>query len=130
MKFIKLWLPVIFWCSLIFFLSHQPDLKSDLPQSWDLILRKLAHMVEFGLLAILAFRGLKGYGVRITRGLVFASVFSLIYAISDEYHQIFIQGRSGKLSDAGIDSIGIIIALLTIRYFYTKISKKAPSSSG
>ena len=83
-------------------------------------------MIEFGLLAILVFRGLRGHGVRITRGLVFASVFSLIYAISDEYHQIFILGRSGKLSDAGIDSIGIIIALLTIWYFYTKISKKAP----
>lgn len=134
MKFVKLWFPVVLWCGLIFFLSHQPDLKSDLPETWDFFLRKLAHMAEFGVLAFLAFRGIKGHGTRIVHGLVFALVFSLFYALSDEYHQTFIQGRSGSLIDVGIDSVGIIIAILTIWYFCAKISNKvggmAPSSSG
>lgn len=81
-------------------------------------------MAEFGLLVILAFRGIRGHGLKVSRGLVFASVFSLLYALSDEYHQTFIQGRSGSLIDVGIDNIGIIIAILTIWYFCTKISKR------
>ncbi len=131
MKFIKLWLPVILWCLFIFIISHQPDLRSDLPKVWDTIFRKLIHIVEFGALTILFFRALRGYGVIVARGLFFASVFSLLYAISDEYHQIFIQGRLGSPLDVGIDSIGIIVAALTIWYFCTKMFKsKAPSSSG
>lgn len=134
MKFVKLWLPVICWCSLIFFLSHQPDLKSDLPETWDFFFRKLAHMAEFGLLAVLFFKGIRGHGFKVDRGLIFTLVFSLLYAFSDEYHQTFIQGRSGSPIDVGIDSVGIIIAILTIWYFCTKISNKvggmAPSSSG
>lgn len=132
MKFVKLWLPVILWCFLIFFLSHQPDLKSDLPETWDFFLRKLAHMAEFGVLAVLVFKGIRGQGLKASGGLVFASVFSLFYAILDEYHQTFIGGRSGSPIDIGIDGIGIIIAVLTIWYFYAKVSKKdeAPSSSG
>jgi len=124
MKFIKYWLPVIGWCLFIFLISHQPDLKSDLPGAWDFFLRKLAHMAEFGLLAILFFRGLSGYGFRINHGLVFASVFSLLYAISDEYHQTFIQERIGSFIDVAIDSVGILIAGLTIWYFYGKIFKR------
>lgn len=134
MKFVKLWFPVVLWCGLIFFLSHQPDLKSDLPETWDFFLRKLAHMAEFGLLAVLFFKGLRGHNFKVSRGLIFTLIFSLLYAASDEYHQTFIGGRSGSPIDMGIDSIGIIIAVLTIWYFYAKISESgkgmAPSSSG
>ena len=37
----------------------------------------------------------------------YAFVFSVFYAATDEYHQTFIQGRSGSLRDVLIDSIGI-----------------------
>lgn len=34
---------------------------------------------------------------------------TLLYALSDEFHQVFVPGRSGSLWDAGIDLVGILI---------------------
>ena len=48
----KNWLLVFLWLGFISFLSHQPDLKSDLPGAWDFIFRKLAHFFEFAILIL------------------------------------------------------------------------------
>ena len=40
---------------------------------------------------------------------------SLIYAISDEFHQLFVPGRFASLRDVAIDMIGSTFAILTIR---------------
>jgi VanZ family protein len=37
-------------------------------------------------------------------------LFSIVYAISDEFHQLFVVGRTCSLSDVLIDSIGILLA--------------------
>ncbi|MBI5103954.1 MAG: hypothetical protein HZB46_03005 [Solirubrobacterales bacterium] len=49
--------PPLALMALIFFLSAQPDLSSGLG-SWDLVLRKLAHMTEYGVLFLLWWRAL------------------------------------------------------------------------
>jgi VanZ family protein len=36
--------------------------------------------------------------------------------VSDEYHQSFVEGRTGSPADVGIDLAGIIIAGLLLRY--------------
>lgn len=95
----------------IFLLSAQPDLSTGLG-TWDLILRKLAHMGVFGLLAVLWYRAL---APTTDRALVLAVLFTLLYAISDEYHQTFVAGRSGSPVDVGIDVVGIGLAVLLIR---------------
>lgn len=115
MKCIKLWLPVLIWAGVIFFLSSQPELKSDLPQSWDFFFRKIAHMIEYGILTYLLFRAFKGYNLNARKSLILAIIFSFLYAISDEYHQSFILGREGTARDVAIDSIGIIAASLWIK---------------
>ncbi len=53
---IKYWLPVFVWCALIYYLSSIPELKSDLPNQWDFVARKMAHMAEYGILTFLFFR--------------------------------------------------------------------------
>jgi len=116
-KFIKYWLPVILWCSLIFYLSSQPNLRTSWG-IWDSILRKIAHALIFGMLAWLFWRGfMQKARLPIEEGrdnkwkikLILAIIFSVLYAFSDEFHQSFISGRSGSIIDVGIDSVGILV---------------------
>ena len=99
------WLSLILWPALIFYLSSIPELKSGLPLFWDLIFRKLAHITEYLILFFLWFQVLD---LPFKRRLVLAFIFSLLYAVSDEYHQSFIFGREGCLRDVGFDSLGIL----------------------
>ena len=47
-------------------------------------------------------------------------LISLIYACSDEFHQLFIAGRAGQIQDVMIDSIGILIGFLIIMIYQKK----------
>jgi len=106
---VKNWLLVFVWAGLIFFLSNQPYLKSDLPNQWDFILRKIAHITEYAILAWLLIRALQGN--KLTWGqLTLAVVLSILYAVSDEYHQTFVLGREGTFRDVSIDSFGVLLA--------------------
>jgi VanZ family protein len=87
----------------IFAFSAQPDLSTGLG-GWDTVLRKLAHMTEFGLLWYLWWRAL-GYGHP-----AWAVVITLAYAATDEVHQTFVEGRHGSPWDFAIDALGVGIA--------------------
>ena len=104
-RILKYWLPVIFWMGLIFYLSSIPNLKSGFPVIWDTILRKLAHMTEYGILFLLLSRALGNFISK--RILFWAILISVIYAFSDEYHQNFVFSRQGCLRDVLIDCLGI-----------------------
>ena len=97
---------------LIFFLSAQPELSTDLGVI-DLVLRKLAHMVAFGALAALWWWALRS---ATSSALAIAVATAAFYAIGDEYHQTFVEGRSGSPLDVAIDWLGIfIVAMLLSR---------------
>jgi VanZ family protein len=109
-KKIKNWILVFLWAGLIFFLSHQPDLKSGLSGQWDFILRKLAHITEYAILTLLLIKALGNYQLTNRKILITAVFLAVLYAFSDEYHQTFILGREGTVRDVLIDSIGIGLA--------------------
>jgi hypothetical protein len=100
--------PPVALMALIFLFSAQPDLSTGLG-FWDTLLRKLAHISLFGALTLLWLRAL---GQFTARALLGAVAISLLYAISDEYHQTFVSGRSGSPLDVCIDAIGIGAATL------------------
>lgn len=59
--------------------------------------------------------------------ILFNALFCLFYAISDETHQLFVEGRSGNVRDVFIDfsgSVGGILVALLLFYLATKISKR------
>jgi hypothetical protein len=94
--------PPLLLMGLIFFLSAQADLNSGLG-GWDLILRKGAHMTEYGLLWFLWTR---------VFGPLPAVAIALAYAATDEFHQTFVHGRSGTPVDWAIDATGVAIAVV------------------
>ena len=73
----------------------------------SLIIRKLAHFTEYFILGILTYNLIKKY----RKKYYIAIIICIIYAISDEIHQIFIPGRSCQITDILIDSIGAITAI-------------------
>src|SRR6476659_8998277 len=103
MRSVSRFAPPILLMVVIFALSAQPDLNSGLG-AWDLILRKCAHMTEYALLWFLWWRAL-GYGNR-----ALPAAIAIGYAITDEFHQTFVQGRHGAPLDVLIDSAGVLLA--------------------
>lgn len=101
------YLPPLLLMGVIFFLSAQPGLNSGLG-IWDTVLRKLAHMVEFGLLWWLWWRALG------RRNPLAAVVIALGYAASDELHQSFVDGRVGSPVDWAVDAAGVGVAGLLV----------------
>jgi VanZ family protein len=100
------WLPVLVWAGVIFGFSSIPSLSTHLG-TWDLILRKAAHMTEYAILAVLLRRATGSPG--------WAFVIAVAYAATDEFHQTFVPGRHGSPVDVGIDAIGALIGLAVVR---------------
>jgi VanZ family protein len=116
LRFFSLWGPVVGWCGLIFYLSGIPDLGTGLGQ-WDLLLRKLAHIGEYAVLAGLLWRAFGGSGIRRPPLLFWTSFLAAaVYAVSDEYHQSFVPGRFGSSLDVFLDSAGALLAASLLRW--------------
>lgn len=105
------WAPAVGLMLLIFLVSAQP--KTDIPQFglWDLAVKKSAHMFGYGLLGVAMLRGVRGSAPFAWQQLVWALAFTLLYALTDEYHQTFVAGRGGNLLDVGIDGVGATLGL-------------------
>ncbi len=121
------WFLVIFWAGAIYYLSSKPLNFFIVADVWELILRKFAHIFEFGVFAFLIFRILGQTEKRhINWNLFWTFIFTVLYAVSDEYHQSFVAGRTGAYTDILVDSIGVIIAiwLIYLNYQHKKLLKK------
>ena len=81
--------------------------------------RKIAHITEYLILGFLMFNLLKQYSVT---NIYYAIGLSVLYSCTDEFHQLFINGRSGSFKDVLIDTIGILLG--TYLYKILVIKKK------
>lgn len=97
--------------------------------------RKGAHFSEYAVLAILAsnaasqLRRLKAPGRLNSRNLpawVFAAtwVFCVLFACTDEFHQLFVDGRSGQLFDVCVDACGSLVGICLAAVFAKRFSKR------
>ena len=105
-RVLTVWLPVFAWAAVIFAFSSVPHLSSGLG-TWDLVMRKCAHMTEYAVLAILLVRAVEREGPALALG--------ILYAASDELHQAFVRGRHASPIDVAIDTVGLLIGLLVWR---------------
>lgn len=86
------------------------------------LIRKLAHFTEYFILGILMLLALK-YEIKKEETLYYLSIiFCVLYAGSDEFHQLFVEGRNGNIKDVIIDSCGSILSI-TISCYYLWIKK-------
>jgi VanZ family protein len=102
---------VLAWAALIYAASGRPNLRVSSDDALDLVLRKAAHVVVFGVLAVLVLRAIRSEQRPRRADLVLAWLVTFAYACSDEWHQSFVDGRVGHPSDVAIDMVGATVAL-------------------
>ena len=136
---IKVWVSwgaVVCWMLLIFLLSSQgPVATGELSMSvtekvvdrvaiaqpdltfWNFMARQVAHVFLYlvlGILLCIAF----SFTVEKRRRVCFwAFGVGLLYAISDEFHQMFVPGRDADLADIFFDGMGLLLGLFIYRVF-------------
>lgn len=108
-KFIWYWLPVIVYCSLIFYLSSIAISAEDLPGPVFDLKDKLLHTIEFFILGVLVFRALVAYKIKGAH--YFAMMFTILYGSLDELHQFFVVGRVLSFLDLVFNGLGAIFVL-------------------
>lgn len=91
------------------------DEKIELIEDLRFIIRKTAHFSLYFILNLLAYFTFKAYGIK--NSFLYSILFSFLFACTDEFHQLFIDNRSGRIFDVFIDTTGAIICSLTIVCF-------------
>lgn len=82
----------------------------------DYYIRKSAHVTVFGILAVL-FKNARNHQ---KRSYLYAWLFTAFYAATDEWHQMYVPGRTSSVIDVGIDSAGAFVFLLCL-FLWKKI---------
>lgn len=113
LTYLKAFLPALLWAGLIFILSSQPVLPGPGAPAFDYSLKKIAHIVVYGVLWWLVRRGISithpkhPQNPKITF-ITYLVVF--LYAASDEFHQSFVPGRHPNPTDLIYDLFGATLA--------------------
>lgn len=101
-RLILRWGPALIMAAAIFFFSSLPSRELPSFGTWDVLAKKGAHALGYGLLAASVWRG-----VSWNKKLWWlAFVVAAAYACTDELHQSFTAGRHPSIMDVGIDSAG------------------------
>jgi len=139
------WIAVICWLILIFSFSAQPAVQSDglsrqvtkiildiidnvIPieenglDQLNSIIRKLAHFGVYLVLGVLINNAFEKSGVKDLKGFMISLLFCVLYAISDEVHQLYVPGRGAQVTDVLIDSWGAFVGINMI-YWYRHLIK-------
>ena len=82
----------------------------------EVMVRKGAHMAEYGILIALVILAVKKVSVKMSAvgTNIWSAVITFAYACSDEIHQLFVADRAGRGTDVLIDMCGAVITLLII----------------
>jgi VanZ family protein len=120
---LKEWIPVLLWGAVIFTLSTSgfsaintikaidpilrlliPGISSAAIGVSHTLVRKVAHFTEYGILFWLLVRG------PMARRPYLALMLCIVYALTDEGHQVFVPGRTASLYDVALDSSGALFS--------------------
>jgi VanZ family protein len=124
------WVPVVLWAGVISLLSSDvfsgdhtgsvllPILQTVFPDASPETLltvhggiRKLAHLTEYAVLAVLVLRALERPGRSLAALVVLALLLCAGYAAADELHQTLVPSRTGSPVDVAIDALGAALGL-------------------
>lgn len=119
---IRLLTPLVFWLALIYVLSGYE--KTLIPQSKYISWDKIAHIIEYSILGYLIARAAYFSGIRWVYLSYFwvTLSFGVLYAASDEWHQLHVPGRYASPFDVLADAVGILLGLYIFSRGFRKTS--------
>ena len=92
--------------------SAQSESDSEkLFELFHFIVRKTAHFSIYALLAVLTLLLARSYELKMRVSALISASYCLLFAVSDEIHQLFVSGRSGQISDVFIDFCGTLCGI-------------------
>lgn len=117
----RYWVPVVVWMALILALSSRSEytVRTN-PTTGEAVrpsyaLSKTAHLVEYGVLALLLLRAATATGGGLalppTRAATWVVVAATAFGLGDELRQSFVPNREPRLSDVGIDGLSALAAV-------------------
>jgi VanZ family protein len=109
------YLPPLAWMALIYGFSDRPDLPQ-VGVGWqDFVVKKSLHALAYALLFRFWLRALAPEGRASPTAEAQALAICLLWAASDEWHQTFVPGRTGRVRDVAIDAVGALAAMAVLR---------------
>ena len=87
------------------------------------VIRKIAHFSLYALVGFLLMALFSTYNINEKNKIISTIIIGAIYAISDEFHQSFIPGRSGQVSDVFLDTLGVTVGGLFIILIIKTVKK-------
>ena len=96
----------------------------EIADSIEHVVRKAAHMTEYAILSVLLYVWISRWRMPRVRRVCLAAALAILYACSDEFHQLFVAGRSGRVNDVLIDSAGAVLGL-ALFLFINRRTRKA-----
>lgn len=97
---------------MFFHLDLSDERVKEIADAIEGLVRKAAHMTEYGILSVLLYIWIGQWEIAFLRRAVTAVCAAAVYAATDEIHQLFVMGRSGRFSDVCIDSAGAAAGVL------------------
>ena len=94
------------------FKTFSTEKQTEIVEGMHFYIRKAAHFSEYALLGMLTFLNACQYFSKTKTRFLITLPFCLLYASADEFHQLFVPGRSGKVIDVLIDSSGALLGVL------------------
>ena len=119
----KYWVPSLLYMVLIFAVSSLEQPPLPMPEFEWLTIDKLYHFIEYAILGgLLAWAFVKAKPSVVPSKLIWlvATVLSILYGASDEWHQTFVPGRFATLADWVADVFGSIAGVLVVYLYYKK----------
>ena len=91
------------------FTTLPPAQQHSIIENWQSFVRTMAHFTEYIVLGFLAANTVRAFKIKGRLAYGLPVLFGLVYAVSDEIHQIFIPGRSCQFGDIVVDTLGSVI---------------------
>lgn len=90
------------------------DEKNEILDTIEKVIRKLAHFSEYTLVGILLMSLISTFNLKQINRFLISLGIGFLYACSDEFHQLFVPGRTAKFTDVLIDTSGVIVGSVII----------------
>lgn len=99
--------------------------KENLIENSQFIIRKLAHFTIYTIAGINMMGFINTYNIKKKNKIISILLVGVIYAISDEFHQMFSGGRTPAIKDIFIDSFGVLIGICVFMQLNKIVRKKS-----